>query len=173
MQFKQLVILFVLIFCAQKLIKESFHSGALPAKNSNMWWDPRNTPRPYGLEPSQEAQGEPTLTNLYRKWHNIEGVNRIGVFEHSHIKTPGGGGGAHRQFYIAEALDREAQKMQKLIRDDIALRRRPHTDAYNDGYAPLGGNFNQCHLGDCQWQQDVEGRILGIPSVPGVRHPYY
>lgn len=188
MQLKRVIIIgivgyFVWTLC--EFVKESFHSGLGPyacGKASSKWWNPQNNPykihpythvlHPYGLDPSEEVQGDLTLTNMYRKLHNIEGVNRVGVFEHSHIKTPGGGGGIQRQFYIGEALDREAKRIQKNIRDEIGFRRIPYSDAYPENTA-LGGNFYDCHIGDCQWSQDNEGKILGIPSVPGVRHPYY
>lgn len=180
---KQVIILLILVYLGWRLVnfrKERFHSGTHPwFGKGGLWWDKasRNTVVPhikYGSESDIPVQEDLTLTNLYRKWHNIENINRMEVLEHSHVKTPGGGGGINRQFYIAEAMDREAQRLQKLIRDEIAFRRRPRSYPYeNNPPSPLGGSFNDCHLGDCQWDQDVEGKILGIPSVPGIRHTYY
>lgn len=183
---KNIAIAVIVIYIAYSVFgigKEMFHntfgSNSVyfrgPAFGGNFWWNPRNTPKPYGIDPSEEAQGDIKLTNMYRKWHNIENVNRIGVLEHSHLKQPGGDDGTNRQFYIAEAMDREAQRMQKLIRDDIAFKRIPYTDAYAEGvpHTELGGNFYECHIGDCQWDQDNQGKILGIPSTVGTRHAYY
>ena len=190
--FKNFVVLVVVLYIAYNIFgigKEMFHNsygtGFGRLGGSGTWWNPRagnytmhpytHAPHPYGIDPSEEAQGDLRLTNLYRKWHNIENVNRIGVLEHSHLKQPGGDDGTNRQFYIAEAMDREAMRMQKLIRDDIAAKRRPYTDAYAEGvpHTALGGNFYECHIGDCQWDQDNDGKILGIPSTLGTRHPYY
>ena len=153
---------------------EMFHSGFYTG-GERYWWSRGNVPRPYGIEPRQDAQGDLTLTNLYRHLHNLEATNRIGVLEHAHIKLPGGGEGTNRQFDISEAFDREKMRIQKRIRDDIAAGRRPYSDAYAEGvpHTPLGGNFYECHMGDCQWDLDTQGKILGIPSVPGVRQPYY
>lgn len=193
--FKNFIVIIVVLYIAYNVLSfttEMFHNTfgkGFGTTNStiNAWWNPNNTPYtahpysgvtfpyPYGIDPSEEGQGDLRLTNMYRKWHNIENVNRIGVLEHSHLKQPGGDDGTNRQFYVAEAMDREAMRMQKLIRDDIAFRRRPYTDAYAEGvpHTAIGGNFYECHIGDCQWQQDNNGQILGIPSVPGVRHPQY
>ena len=197
MNIKQIVVFAVLAYMAYKLFgmsSELFHSGIGPyfrgpSFGSKFWWNPKNSPytaHPYvttpfpgysgGVDPSEEAQGDLVLTNMYRKWHNLEGINRVGVLEHSHLKNPGGDESINRQFYVAEAMDREAMRMQKLIRDDVAFRRRPYTDAYPSKgaeHSPLGGNFYECHIGDCQWDHDTEGKIIGIPSVPGTRHSYY
>jgi len=176
--FKNFIVAIVAIYITYhflKLGKEMFHNtGILNTSfyNNNMWWNPMTVRHPYGIEPSQDAVGDLTLTNLYRKWHNIENINRVGVLEHSHLKQPGGDDGTNRQFYIAEAMDREAQRMQQLIRDDIAAKRIPSTDAYSDN-TPLGGNFYECHIGDCQWDLDNDGKILGIPSTVGTIHAYY
>lgn len=188
--FKNIAIAVIAIYLLSLVFNgtlEMFHNtyGLNTLIGGNYWWSPNksiktahpylNAPYPYGIEASEEAQGDLLLTNLYRKWHNIDNINRIGVLEHSHLKQPGGSEGTNRQFYIAEALDREAMKMQKLIRDDIAFRRQPYTTAFSDGIpsTPLGGNFYECHIGDCQWDLDNEGKILGIPSTVGTRHPYY
>lgn len=178
--FKIVVIVLIVLYIGYNIVclgKEMFHNtyginmNYGNAINSSVWWNPLNVPIPYGLERSEDVPGDLTLTNLYRKWHNIQSVNRIGVLEHSHLKQPGGDDGTNRQFYIAEGMDREAMRMQKLIRDEISYRRRPYTDAYSD--SALGGNFYDCHIGDCQWDQDNDGKILGIPSVPGTHHAYY
>lgn len=192
--FKNFIIVTVIVYIlyhALKIGKETFHNTYTHTnahtnthhlgKLDKVWWNPASNPRtshpylsapfPYGVDPSEEVQGDLKLTNMYRRWHNIENVNRIGVLEHSHLQQPGGDDGTNRQFYIAEAMDREAMRMQKLIRDDIAFRRRPYTDAYDE--SAIGGNFYECHVGDCQWDLDNEGKILGIPSTPGTRHAYY
>jgi hypothetical protein len=123
-------------------------------------------------------QGDMTLANMYRKWHNMDDIIRHEIFEHAHISgaTPGGDTGINRQWYIAEALDRENMKIQKQIDDHITAKRRPYTDAYADGvpHTELGSTYSDCATtGGCQWRSDLDGHILGIPSVPGVFHSYY
>ena len=167
-QLKQVVIGVVAAYFAWKLLGltiEAFHSGMNLYLNRDVWWNPeRNT----------HYIVDPQLTNLYRKWHNIEGVNRVDVLGHAHVKTGGGGHGIDRQFLMAETLDREAQLIQKQIRDKISLQRSIKNQRIgNQLKSPLGGNFNDCHLGNCQWNEDVDSNILGIPSVIGVRHTYY
>lgn len=178
-------------------ISESFHSGMnIQANSAGYWWSSipnynqsskrwlptgypyYDAPHPYtgNADPSDDVPGDMTLANMYRKWHNIEGVNRVEVLEHQHVQNAGGDDGVNRQRYIAEALDREAMKMQKLIRDDIAANRIPWSDAYADNVprTALGGSYNDCAGAyDCQYDQDMEGDILGIPSVPGTIHSYY
>lgn len=117
--------------------------------------------------------GDLVLTNLYRKLHNIDNTMRVDVFNHLH--HPGSGEGSDSIFYTGEWMDREMSKIKSQIREDIAARRRPYAEPYWNQVPtkPLGGNFYECHLGDCQWDLDDDGKILGIPSVPGVRHAYH
>lgn len=168
-------------------IMEPFHTYVNDDRiaKSNYWWDPKNqlpTPymniaNPYDYRYSNETmeqiapQGDLILTNLYRKLHNLEAMSWNEVMGHSHVKNAGGGEAGDRQFYIAEAIDRERMRIQRQIKDIIASRRIPYTDAFDE--SPIGGNFYECHMGNCQWDLDIEGKILGIPSVPGIRHTYH
>ena len=117
--------------------------------------------------------GDLVLTNLYRKLHNIDNIMRVDVFNHLH--HPGSAEGNDSIFYTGEWMDREMSKIKSQIRENIAARRRPYAEPYWNQVPtkPLGGNFNECHLGNCQWDLDNDGKILGIPSVPGVRHAYH
>lgn len=148
-------------------IQEQFHSGVIPYikhKLKDVWWGYREIP-------GQLTQGDPVLTNFYRKVHNMDKFNRIDVMEHSHIQTPGGGLGINRQIFIAEAVDREMKKKQKKINDYISSHRKPYSD--NNIISPIGGEFDTCFFGDCSQKYNEQGKILGIPSVPGTRHTYY
>jgi hypothetical protein len=176
--FKNFIVLIIVIYItyhALNIGREMFHNTGVEFNNSmsNMWWHPAKTQYPYGLDPSEDAMGDLTLTNLYRKLHNIENISRIGVLEHSHLKQPGGDDGTNRQFYIAEAMDRDVQKIQQQIRDEIALRRNASIVIDGIPHTSLGGNFYDCHIGDCQWDLDNNEQILGIPSTVGTIHPYY
>ncbi len=158
---------------------EMFHSGTDITPMGSYWWNSTSNPKigyPYYNDAS--AGGDMELANMYRKWHNMDDIVRTEIFEHAHLSgaTPGGDDGTNRQWYIAEALDREQMKLQKQINDHITAKRRPYTDAYADGlpHTELGSGYFDCAVtGGCQWQQDLKGQILGIPSVPGVLHPYY
>lgn len=163
---------------------EMFHSGTDITPFGSYWWNSTSNPKigyPYYNAPMGDdasAGGDMELANMYRKWHNLDDITRHEIFEHAHLSgaTPGGDDGTNRQWYIAEALDREQMKVQKQINDHITAKRRPYTDAYADGVptTAMGGNYFDCAVtGGCQWQNDLNGDILGIPSVPGVLHPYY
>ena len=130
---------------------------------------------PYGFEPSEEGATDMSLARLYRKLHNTEAIARIDVFPDPVHAHAGGGDGSDKRFWVGEQLDRERMLIQKKIRDDIAFNRRPWSDAYaeNVPHTALGGNFYDCHMGDCQWDMDYDEKILGIPSTVGTRHAYY
>lgn len=114
------------------------------------------------------TNGDIQLNNLYRQIHNLDNIMRIEVMNN----TDGAGGdfGSARNRYIAELLDREKSKLKRIIREDIAKRRIPYREKQR---SYLGGTLGDCHFGECQFAQDADGKILGIPSVPGVIHPYH
>lgn len=116
-----------------------------------------------------------TLYDLQRKLHNIEAVTRVDVFPDPIHAHPGGGDGSDKRFWVAEQLELERSSIQKKIRDIISSRRKPWSDAYPDNLptTSLGGDFYDCHFGDCQWDMDYDEHILGIPSTVGTRHVYY
>lgn len=189
-----LVLVAVYLVYTALFTKEGFHTtkysnpgslGSSRVNNDRHWWLPRKGMRsahpwmkprmPYGFEPSEEAATDMSLARLYRQLHNTEAIARIDVFQDPTHAHPGGGDGTDKRFWLGEQLDRERMLIQKKIRDDIGFRRRPWSDAYADDvpHTALGGNFYDCHLGDCQWDLDYDEKILGIPSTVGTRHAYY
>lgn len=116
--------------------------------------------------------GDLTLTNMYRRLHNLDAVQRTEVFQFNDALA-GGHYGIAREPYIGEAYDRSMMDLKQQIRDDIAKKRRPYSEAYDVPTKPLMGDFGQCHMGDCQWEADSVGAILGVPSQVGTRHAYY
>lgn len=190
--FRLLLIIVVLyvVYTLWTATSEGFYSpfhklsySHLQPNNSRYWWLPSkqlhtahpHTKIPYGFTPAEEELGDMHLATWYRKLHNTEAIARNDVFQDPTHLHPGGGNGIDKRFFLGEALDRNRMLLQKKIRDDIAFHREPWSDAYADNLptTPLGGNFYDCHLGNCQWKLDYDGKILGIPSQPGVRHPYY
>lgn len=127
----------------------------------------------YGIEgESNMRHGDETLTNLYRRIHNLDNIQRTEVFQFNDALA-GGSYGIPREPWVGEAYDRAMMDMKQQIREDIAAKRIPHDEAYDVPTKPLMGTFAQCHLGDCQWEADAQGHILGIPSQVGTRHAYY
>jgi len=126
--------------------------------------------------PNQDAQdveqGDNTLTNLYRRLHNLDAIQRTEVFQF-HNGLAGGSYGIPRQPYIGEANDRAMMDLNQQIREEISARRRPFNEAYDVPTKPLMGDFYNCALGDCQVQADKEGHILGLPSQVGITPGYY
>ncbi len=155
---------------------EMFHSLTDITPQGTYWWNSTTNPKIgypfYNAPMSDDASdfGDMKLANMYRQLHNLDDINRQEVLEHSHIAiaTPGGDDGINRQWYIAEGLDRERMKLQRQINDSISEARVPYSDAFAYGlpHTELGS-------GCSQYEQDLQGQILGIPSVPGVLHPYY
>jgi hypothetical protein len=120
----------------------------------------------------QVEQGDNTLTNLYRRLHNLDAIQRTEVFQFNDALA-GGSYGIPRQRYVGEAYDRAMMDLKQQIREEIAARRRPYSEAYDVPTKPLMGNFYDCHMGDCQVEADKEGHFLGLPSQVGVVHGYY
>lgn len=117
--------------------------------------------------------GDNTLTNLYRRLHNLDAIQRTEVFQFND-SLAGGSYGIPMQPYIAEANERAMMDLKEQIRQEIASRRRPFSEAYDIPTKPLMGTFDECYLnGDCQAQADAEGKFLGLPSQVGLVHGYY
>ena len=126
-----------------------------------------------GAEAEKEGfGGDLTLTNLYRRLHHLDAIQRTEIFQFNDALA-GGHYGIPREPYVGEAYDRRMMALQQQIREDIAAKRRPYSEAYDIPTKPLMGNFEECHLGDCQWDADSRGHILGIPSQVGTRHTYF
>jgi hypothetical protein len=120
----------------------------------------------------ETEQGDNTLTNLYRRLHNLDAIQRTEIFQF-HNGLAGGSYGIPRQPYIGEANDRAMMDLNQQIRDEISARRRPYSEAYDVPTKPLMGDFYNCGLGDCQVQADKEGHILGLPSQVGITPGYF
>lgn len=116
--------------------------------------------------------GDNTLTNMYRRVHNLDAIQRAEVFQFNDALA-GGSYNTPVEPYIGEAYDRQMMDLKQQIREDIAAKRRPYSEAYDVPTRPLMGDFNSCHFGDCQWDADAAGHILGIPSQVGTRHGYF
>jgi hypothetical protein len=116
--------------------------------------------------------GDIALNNLYRQIHNLDNITRVEILRNFGTNFSGAGGdfGSDGNRYMAELLDRNRMRLQAQARNDIAKRRIPY-QAQQRSY--LGGNLSDCHFGECQFAQDSDGKILGIPSVPGNIHPYH
>lgn len=120
----------------------------------------------------EDFGGDLTLTNMYRRLHNLDAIQRTEVFQFNDALA-GGHYGIPREPWVGEAYDRGMMDLKQQIRKDIAKKRRPHDEAYDIPTKPLMGNFWDCHLDDCQWDADEQGHILGIPSQVGTRHAYF
>jgi hypothetical protein len=135
--------------------------------------DPPYLLRNKGAEAETEGfGGDLTLTNMYRRLHNLDAIQRTEVFQFNDALA-GGSYGIPREPWVGEAYDRGMMDLKQQIREDIAKKRRPFDEAYDIPTKPLMGNFWECHMGDCQWDADSEGHILGIPSQVGTRHAYF
>ena len=135
--------------------------------------DPPYLLRNNGAEANNEGfGGDLTLTNMYRRLHNLDAIQRIEIFQFNDALA-GGSYGIPREPLVGEAYDRSMMDLQQQIREDIAKKRRPFDEAYDIPTKPLMGNFWECQVGDCQWDADSEGKILGIPSQVGTRHAYF
>ena len=121
--------------------------------------------------PSKQYQGDLTLTNMYRRLHNMDAIQRTEIFQFNDALA-GGSHGISRERWVGEAYDRNMMDLKHRIREDIAKKRIPY-DEESVPTKPLMGNFWDCHMGNCQWDADSEGKILGIPSQVGTIHPYY
>lgn len=135
--------------------------------------DPPYLLRNAGAEAETEGfGGDLTLTNMYRRLHNLDAIQRTEVFQFNDALA-GGSYGVPREPWVGEAYDRGMMDLKQQIREDIAAKRRPFDEAYDIPTKPLMGNFWECHVGDCQWDADAEGHILGIPSQVGNHHAYF
>lgn len=159
MNWKIALLIAIAIFVIRDLFHfETFHSGTL-SNCKNYWWSSFG-----GLfgglfgDKNIEFTTDP-LPNLYRKWHNIENVNRNEVLEHQHVQNAGGDHMINRQWLIAEKLDREAATIQRQINNHIESNRIPWSDA-NNLSSPINFPYDTYD-------------IIGIPSVPGTLHAYY
>lgn len=121
---------------------------------------------------SNESPGDNTMTNMYRRLHNLDNINRIEIFRFGDALA-GGGYGIPAEPYIGEAYDRAMMKVGEQIRTRISQTRLPYNELYDVPTRPLMGNFNDCELGNCQWNADADGKILGIPSQVGSQPAYY
>ncbi len=116
--------------------------------------------------------GDNTLTNLYRRVHNLDAIQRTENFQFSDTFA-GGSYGIQRQPFLGEAYDRAMMHMNEQIRQEIAQRRLPFSEAYDVPTKPMMGNFYDYYIGDYQVQADADGKILGIPSQVGIVPGYY
>lgn len=126
-------------------------------------------PAEFEADLSFATNGDMQLANLYRRAHNMDNILRSEIHR-SHNDSSGATYTSSRKRHIMELLDRERSRLNRLAREDIARRRIPYKERQR---SPLGGDIYQCHFNECQFAQDSDGKILGIPSVPGVTHPYY
>ena len=117
-------------------------------------------------------EGDIKLTNLYRQLHNLDAIQRTEVFKFGDALA-GGGYGIPAEPCVGEAYDRAMMNVNQQIRTDIAATRIPFNEAYDVPTRPLMGNFANCELGNCQWDADADGRILGIPSQVGTQPAFY
>jgi hypothetical protein len=129
--------------------------------------------RPRGLVGGGcEAEGDITLTNLYRRLHNLDSIQRSQVFQFNDALA-GGSYNAPLEPYVGEAYDRGMMDLKQRINEEIGRTRRGYSEMYDIPTKPLMGNFEDCHMGDCQFQVDAEGKILGIPSQLGQLPAYF
>lgn len=117
-------------------------------------------------------QGDNTLTNLYRRLHNLDSIQRIEIFQ-NRGKIAGGNYGSSRQQLLGNAYARQMMDIKQQIRDKISADRLPYSEAYDVPTKPLIGDYDECVFGNCQEDADRDGLILGIPSIPGVVPAYY
>lgn len=118
----------------------------------------------YPREPNCDpAEGDLHLTNLYRRLHHLDGVQRRNVFQFQNALA-GGSYGINREQYTGELYDREMSKIKAHIIRDIAADRVdcPMNQLYDVPSKPL---FIPDGPGD--------ERILGIPSQVGTLPSYY
>lgn len=153
-----LAILFI-VFVITKTTKENYGNIQL----SQIFDDP------FRLQTNKDF-GDMKLANWQRRIHNLDNLMRIEVHQPNYNHPGGSIHGTSRERYIAELLHRKINQLQRHAREDIARRRIPYEHNYP---SPLGGGIGDCHFNECQFALDSEGAILGIPSVPGVIHPYY
>lgn len=158
-----LVLLVLATIAMRKPVIDLFHSGTF-CSSKKYWWSnlfcTDKTQGPYyDAERGAIYTDDLKLTNMYRKWHNIENVNRNEILEHQHVQNPGGDHTTNRQWFLAEAADRSVMKIQNQIENEIALS-RPEYLTEADDRSPIDFPYNTYN-------------IIGIPSVPGTIHSYY
>lgn len=120
----------------------------------------------------QPKQGDNTLTNMYRQLYNLDNIQRTEIFKFGDALA-GGGYGIPAEPYVGEAYDRAMMGLNERIRKKIAARRIPVDELYDIPTRPLMGNYDNCEQGNCQWNADADGRILGIPSQVGSQAAYF
>lgn len=124
--------------------------------------DPMNPfahlPRPVAPERCAD-NGDLELTNLYRRLHNLESIQRSEVFQFNDALA-GGSYGIGVEPYVGAAYEREMNAIKAHIRDVIQSRRRGYSEMYDTPTKPVFIT-----------NQDDE-RILGIPTQVGSL-PYY
>lgn len=144
------------------------------------WFAVENKAFPYVLPPwetpvglENAVSGDLELANMYRRLHNIDHLQRAEVFQFNDA-VAGGDHGSSRERILGEAGGRAMGRTQRLIREDIAAKRRPPNDPYDMPTKPLVGTYLECTtFGDCQAGADARGEFLGLPSQPGVHHGYF
>jgi hypothetical protein len=115
---------------------------------------------PYTQVPTGGAEGDLTLTNLYRRLHNLDSIQRSDIFQFNDALA-GGSYNIPVEPYVGAAYDREMMKIKQTIREDIAAKRRGYNELLDTPTKPV---FITVGPGD--------DRILGIPSQVGSL-PYY
>lgn len=138
--------------------EEPFHGGSYP----------------YALAP--KCGSSTTLSELYRRLHNLEAISRAQVFQFNSAYA-GGNQNTPAEPFIGEAYDRERMRILALIQEEIRCNRAKVSGLHPNG-SPLGGSYDDCASSNydaakCQYQMDKEGRILGIPSQVGSTAYYY
>jgi hypothetical protein len=137
-----------------KLIRESIFSNTV---DKMFPFASVGTPRL--LPPETEWPQDNQLTNLYRRLHNLDSIQRSEVFQFNDALA-GGSYNAPIEPYIGARYDRAMMDLKSQIRQDIAAKRRPYSELYDTPTKPIFNAMNDDY------------RILGIPSQLGVQ-PYY
>lgn len=159
------VVILAIVWLKLATIKENFSVG------DAMY--PFAVARPRGLVGGGcEAEGDLTLTNLYRRLHNLDSIQRSNVFQFNDALA-GGSYNVPLEPYVGQAYDRGMMELKQRINEEISRTRRGYSEMYDTPTRPLMGNFYDCHTGDCQFGADADGKILGIPSQVGELPAYY
>ena len=117
--------------------------------------------RPIGPSPCND-EGDLVLTNLYRRLHNLDSIQRSEIFQFNDALA-GGSYGMSAEQYIGAKYDREMTRVRNMIQRRIAVTRRPYSEMYGTPTKPLF----------IDTVGDGDDRILGIPSQVGTLPAYY